>query len=196
MKKFMAAMVSVMMAAFTGWYVHLMSIGLVHPTLATWIIFSGATALSLLTYLAAEHRDVLSGILNASDVVICLFVVGAVIFFGDRQMVLSPFEVGYLKGAILIIVFWYLTRNARVANWLVQGLICYGYIPTVHKMIVTGQNSESYIAWGFITIAGFFALYPALVDGKRLAVLYAIRTIVMTSLVLALMLVIDHHPFG
>lgn len=158
------------------------------PALSTWLIFFTATFLSFLSYCFSENWDWKSGIMNFSDTAGDFIVLGFIVAVGDKSKKrLKPFEKKYLAGAAFIVLFWIFSQNAFTANLLLQLLLIIGYFPTIQNMISEKKNTEPMAGWAIIFIAALFALYPAIVEGNALAVIYAGRAITMLSIVLSLM---------
>ncbi|MGH6918728.1 MAG: hypothetical protein ACREJ0_13620 [Geminicoccaceae bacterium] len=160
----------------------------ISPTLSTWIIFVLGTGLSLTTYAIAERRDFASGILNTMDVVAVTMILIATIIWGRRAVHFRPFEKWYLGGIVVIIVYGLFTGDAWGSNVFTQVLISIGYIPTIQNLLTEKRNVESFTGWGCAVAAGLIALYPAIVDGNSLAVLYALRTVFFVSSIIMVMI--------
>lgn len=159
----------------------------ISPTLSTWIIFLLGTGLSLMTYAIAEKHDFRSGILNTMDVVAIMVVLLAIIAWGNRDARFKSFEKWYLGGIGAIVVYGLLSGDAWGSNIFTQVLISIGYAPTIQNLLTEKRNVESFTGWSCGIVAGFIALYPAMVDGNSLAVLYAVRTIILVSGTIAIM---------
>ena len=159
----------------------------VNPTLSTWIMFLMGTGLSLATYFIAEKRDFRSGILNIMDIAAVVIVLIAILLWGEHDARFEPFEKWYLGGAAVIITYGFISGDAWRSNMLTQLLIGAGYVPTAQKLLIEKRNTESFTTWSLGIIAGIFALYPAIVEDNLLAVLYAVRTIVLVAIIIAIM---------
>jgi hypothetical protein len=159
----------------------------ISPTLSTWIIFLFGTGLSLTTYAIAEKHDFRSGILNTMDVVAVMIVFLATLTWGNRDVRFKPFEKWYLGGIGVIVAYGLFSGDAWGSNIFTQVLISTGYVPTIQNLLTEKRNVESFTGWSCGIVAGLIALYPAMVDGNSLAVLYALRTIVFVSSIIAVM---------
>jgi hypothetical protein len=157
------------------------------PTLSTWIIFCTGTILSLTTYLVAEKHDLRSGILNTADVLATATIFLSVLLWGERGVRFKSFEKWYLGGAGCIVTYGIFSGDAWGSNLFTQGLITFGYLPTVQKLLTEKRNTESFSVWGLIVLAGLFALYPAMVNGNLLAVVYVLRSTISVLIVIAMM---------
>jgi hypothetical protein len=159
----------------------------ISPTLSMWIIFSLGTGLSLVTYLIAEKRDFRSGILNTVDVIGTAAIVLAIILWGEHGVRLKSFEKWYLVGVGVIITYGLLTGDAWTSNIFTQVLISLGYFPTIQTLVTEKRNTESFVTWGLNGLVGLIALYPAMVDGNSLAIVYSARSIVSIAILLCIM---------
>ena len=159
----------------------------ISPTLSTWIIFLMGTGLSLTTYAVAEKHDFRSGILNTMDVIMVAIVLVATLVWGKRDMRFKSFEKWYLIGIVVIIIYGLFSGDAWGSNIFTQVLISIGYIPTAQNLLTEKRNTESFTTWSLGIVAGIIALYPAITDGNSLAVLYAIRTIILVSSIITIM---------
>ncbi len=157
------------------------------PTLSTWIIFLLGTGLSLVTYAIAEKHDFRSGILNTVDVVAVTIVLLAIIVWGNRDIRFKPFEKWYLGGVGAIVAYGLLSGDAWGSNIFAQVLISIGYAPTIQTLLTEKRNTESFTGWGCAIVASIIAFYPAMADGNLLAVLYAVRAIVLVLSVIVIM---------
>jgi hypothetical protein len=163
----------------------------VDPTLSTWVIILIASVLSFATYLTAGHPDIVAGALNGSDVFSTAIITFSIIFFSKRRWELRSFEKFYFAGLLVCAVFWFLTFDPFLSNLLIQLMITLGYIPTIHSIVKSKTNTESFAVWGLILSASVVSLFPsiqAFIDtGNILALVYSVRSVVLLSLVLILM---------
>lgn len=176
------------MTIAVGRYVWQVYFQQISPTLSSWVIFVLGTSLCLITYAIAQEKDLESGILNAVDCIGVSFILIAVILWSKGERRFEAFEKWYLSGIGAIIAYGLITGDAWNSNRFAQALIVIGYFPTIHKLITEKKNKESFSGWGSEFVSATFGLYPAIVGGKELAVLYAIRGIVMIGSLLLLML--------
>lgn len=193
MKDLAAFTVVALMLLFALRYGYQIRSGKVKPALSTWLTFLAGTGLSLLTYSVASEWDFKSGILNVSDVLVVALVILATLRWSSLHMMFRPFEKWYLLGAGVIVLFWVSSGDSFTSNLMVQMLIFIGYFPTIHKLVAEKENTESYSSWGLALLAVTIACYPAMVGGNTLATVYALRSVVMVSVVLSLMLWCDRQ---
>lgn len=187
MKDFYVLLVVSVVTGFALRYVYQIRKHEITPALSTWIIFLVGMGLSLITYAIAEKHDFRSGIFNTMDVVAVIVVLVSLLIWGDRKVRFKPFEKWYLIGAGLIIAYGIVSGNAWRSNVFTQVLMSFAYLPTFQKLITSKRNTESFTGWGCVLLAGFFALYPALVGGNTLAVIYATRNILFVAILLVVM---------
>ncbi|MCX6721854.1 MAG: hypothetical protein NTY04_01550, partial [Candidatus Staskawiczbacteria bacterium] len=68
------------------------------------------------------------------------------------------------------------------ANILTQLLISFAYLPMFHKLYVEKKKSDSYFAWVPNIFIASIAVYPAMVDGNSLSVIYSVRSFSLSLL--------------
>lgn len=188
MKELSVWLVVLVMIVFATRYSYQIWRAQIKPTLSTWIIFLSGTGLSLITYAIAENHDFKSGILNTMDVVAVAIVLVVILIWGNREIRFKSFEKKYLSGVGIIILYGLLSGDAWGSNIFTQVLISIGYFPTMQNLITVKRNVESFTGWSCDVVAGTISLYPALDQGNDLSVIYAIRTIVLVSIILGLMI--------
>jgi hypothetical protein len=158
--------------------------GHIKPALAMWVFFSIAVGGSLSTYLSGGGVTLLDNILNASDLLLCVYVAVIIFLFGDKSTRFTRFDRGCLIAVLVILAFWALTRRHAEANLLIQTILVIAYFPVVKRLWHSDSNTESFAAWIGLLGAPLFSL---LSSKGMLASVYAIRAIVSTSLLLLLM---------
>lgn len=159
----------------------------IDPTLSTWIIFLAGTGLSLITYGFAERHDYKSGVLNTFDVVSVMIILSAILKWGKQELRFRAHEKWYLVGVGCIVGYGIMTGDVWSSNLYTQALICCGYIPLIQTLVTEKRNTESFFGWICGLSAGIVGLYPAIVSGNTLAVIYAVRTIGAVSIILCMM---------
>ncbi|MGD9129528.1 MAG: hypothetical protein PVJ09_03520 [Candidatus Woesebacteria bacterium] len=168
------------------WYSYQIIFKKVKPVLSTWLIMLVGASLSLFTYLSASNWNLKSNILNMADVVNLLIITMATLAVSRNKLMIRPFEKWYFLGMVIISLFWIFSKDPFISNLLIQGLIWVGYFPTIHKLITEKSNTESFLTWGGVLLAGLLALIPA--SDNLLSLIYAGRTVIMVSIILSLML--------
>lgn len=183
MRNIAALVVAVLMTFFTARYIWLTVRSRIEPTLATWLIFSTGTTLSLASYIATGRYSVVSNIANFVDVLMTwLIAITVACSRGRAAAQFSRSEIGCLAGAASIICFWVATGDHRAANLAVQILLLVGYLPTVKRLWRADANTESPGIWLVVWVAAAISLYPPVRDEDRLATIYAARALIAVSL--------------
>lgn len=166
-------------------YCWLISKGRISPALAMWVFFTIATVGSLLTYLAEGDYSLLDNILNTADIALVGFVSIWIALFGDRSTRFSRFDLGCLIAVSIIVAIWAVTHQHVVAHSAIQAILVIAYFPVVKRIGRSNRNTESFFMWIGLLLAPIFSLLSS--EGT-LATVYAVRTIVCTSTLLALMI--------
>ena len=161
----------------------------IKPALAMWLFFALAVIMSLVTYLGDSNFSLWDNILNTTDIILTGSVTVFIFIYGDHSSKFNRFDIGCLIAVILIIVFWIITKNHLIANLLVQTIIVIAYFPVVRRLLITKENTESFIVWIGMLIAPFFAL---LSSKGLLATVYSVRAMICVGLLLILMLRIEY----
>ena len=160
----------------------------IQPALAMWLFFTIAAGGSLMTYLSSGDFSLLDNIVNTADILLVLIVSIMIVAFGDKSTRFSLFDTGCLVAVIIICISWALTRSHAVSHILIQAIMIIAYFPVVKRLWITDRNTESYLAWIGLLLAPCVSL---LSSRGVLATVYALRTIVCTSLLLLLMIRAD-----
>ena len=166
-------------------YCWLIRKGRISPALAMWVFFTIATVGSLLTYLADGDHSLLDNILNTADIALVGFVSIWIALFGDRSTRFSRFDLGCLAAVLVIITVWAVAHQHVVAHSAIQAILVIAYFPVVKRMWTSTRNTESFFMWIGLLLAPIFSLLSS--EGT-LATVYAVRAIVCTSTLLALMI--------
>lgn len=193
MKNIFVWLVVITMTLFITTYVYKIYKREITPTLSTWVIFLFGTTLSFITYLVTEKHDLSSGILNTIDVANVIIIITAIIIFGKHTIRFNSFEKWYLSGVCFIILYGFLSGNAWNSNILTQVLLCIGYAPTIHTLLKNKVNTESFSAWGINLIVSILAIFPAIIEGNLLALLYAIRATLLISILIIIMIYCEFY---
>lgn len=188
MRLFFILAVSVLDLILAVYYYYLISRKKIRPSLAMWVFFFLAISMSLFTYLKNDEFSALDNILNTADLFFVASVTLSILIFGDTHSRFNRFDKWCLAVVGGILLFWLFTQNHYVTNILVQGILVVAYFPVVNRMLVSGENHESYLIWGGMLLAGFLAL-P--ISEGSLAFIYITRTIVSIVGLLGLMLYVD-----
>ena len=198
----MSALVSVIVAIIgTVWYVQLALRGIkVRPILASWIVISGTMTLSFATYWTTPGHSLVSNACNAVSVLTTGSILIAALYLHIRQRSgfnLSRFQKACLVASAIIAIFWVVLvwgfkGTGMIPNILTQVLMLIGYAVTAEKLWYAEKNSESLFTWWCILLAGAIALYTGIKSRDKLAILYAVRTLLSTIVLLWLMYRAEH----
>lgn len=181
--------VSILNLAITVWYCWLTYKQKIKPALAMWIFFTIAVAISLTTYMESDHFSLLDNILNTTDVALTIIVSIAIYFFGDHTSRFSRFDKGCLIAVMVILLFWFITKNHFVTHSLTQGILVIAYFPVISRLWKTRENGESFIIWIGMLLAPVLSL---LSSKGTLATIYSVRAIVCILILLILMFRVEY----
>ena len=181
--------VSILNLAIGCWYCWLTYKKKIKPALAMWIFFTIAVGISLTTYLESDHFSLLDNILNTTDLALTAIVSIAIYFFGDHTSRFSRFDKGCLIAVLVIVFFWFITKNHVVTHALTQGILVIAYFPVISRLWKTRENGESFIIWIGMLLAPVLSL---LSSKGTLATIYSVRAIVCIAVLLALMLRVEY----
>lgn len=172
---------------FGSCYIRQIRNGKAKTTTSTWIILLVGCALSFVTYLIAENKDLKSGIMNTVDMVYVTVILYVVYLQTGRKIQLESFEKNYLAGAGMIVVYGVVTGDAWKSNVLTQILMSFAYLPMYHKLFLKKEKTDSYFAWLPPAFTAAISLYPSIHDGNALATIYSARALFFCSLTSLLM---------
>ncbi len=181
--------VSLLNLAITVWYCWLTYKQKIKPALAMWIFFTIAVGISLTTYLESDHFSLFDNILNTTDMALTLIVTIAIYLWGDHTSRFSRFDRGCLVAVLIILLFWFVTKNHFVTHALTQGILVIAYFPVVSRLWQTRENSESFLIWTGMLLAPVLSL---LSSKGTLATIYSVRAIVCIVVLLMLMLRVEY----
>ncbi len=169
-------------------YVWLIRRGRISPALAMWVFFTIAVIGSLATYLSEGDFGLMDNVLNTADLLLCGGVALAIALWGDRSSRFNRFDLGCLFGVGLILVAWAITRQHSIAHLAIQLILVIAYFPVIKRLWRSERNTESFTMWIGLMLAPMFSL---LSSQGRLATIYAVRAIICTALLLALMIRVE-----
>lgn len=181
--------VSVLNLTITCWYCWLTYKQKIKPALAMWIFFTIAVGISLTTYLKSDNFSLLDNILNTTDLALTAIVSVAIYFFGDHTSKFSRFDKGCLIAVLIIVLFWFITKNHLVTHAMTQGILVIAYFPVISRLWKTRENGESFIIWIGMLLAPVLSL---LSSKGMLATIYSVRAIICILLLLMLMLRVEY----
>jgi hypothetical protein len=180
----------------TIWYIRLLLRGeKVRPVMATWIVLSCTTTLSLITYWTSPGHGLISGACVITGAITIWAVFFIILYVNVRNRTschFSSFQKFCLSTSAFIfllwvVVVWGLGGTGIIPNIMTQVLMLIGYFVTAQKLWIAEENTESLFLWWSLIVAGLIALYTGLVSGDKLSVLYAARSVCGISVLVALM---------
>ena len=154
-----------------------------------WIFFTIAVAISLATYMKSDNFSLLDNILNTTDLALTSLVSIAVYIFGDHTSRFSKFDKGCLIAVLIIVLFWFVTKNHFVTHTLTQGILVIAYFPVVSRLWKSRENTESFVIWTGMLLAPVFSL---LSSKGILATIYSVRAIISIMVLMSLMLRVEY----
>lgn len=181
--------VSILNLAITCWYCWLTYKQKIKPALAMWIFFTIAVAISLATYLKSDTFSLLDNILNTTDLALTAIVSVAIFLFGDHTTRFSRFDKGCLIAVLVILLFWFITKNHVITHALTQIILVIAYFPVISRLWKTRENSESFLIWVGMLLAPVLSL---LSSKGILATIYSVRAIICIMILLLLMLRVEY----
>jgi len=183
------ASVSLLNLAITVWYCWLTYKQKIKPALAMWIFFTIAVGISLTTYLESDHFSLMDNILNTTDLALTAIVSVAIYLFGDHTTRFSRFDKGCLIAVLVIILFWFITRNHFITHVLTQGILVIAYFPVLSRLWKTKENGESFLIWTGMLLAPLLSL---LSSKGMLATIYSVRAIICIAVLMMLILRVEY----
>ena len=181
--------VTLLNLAITCWYCWLTYKQKIKPALAMWIFFTIAVGISLTTYLKSDHFSLLDNILNTTDLALTAIISVTIYLFGDHTTRFSRFDKGCLISVLVIVLFWFITKNHFVTHVLTQCILVIAYFPVISRLWKTRENGESFFIWIGMLLAPILSL---LSSKGILATIYSVRAIVCIMILLMLMLRVEY----
>jgi len=160
----------------------------IKPALAMWIFFTIAVAISLVTYMESDNFSLWDNILNTTDLALAVSVSVAIYFFGDHSTRFSRFDLGCLVAVMIIVLFWFITKNHVITHTLTQGILIIAYFPVIRRLWTTRENGESFLVWTGMLLAPMLSL---LSSKGLLATIYSVRAIICILILMILMLRVE-----
>lgn len=153
-----------------------------------WIFFTIAVAISLTTYLEADQFSWSDNILNTTDLALAISVSVAIFLFGDPTTRFSRFDKACLAAVVVILLFWFITKNHVYTHMMTQGILIIAYFPVISRLWKTRENGESFLIWTGMLMAPLLSL---LSSKGMLATIYSVRAIICIMVLMMLMLRVE-----
>lgn len=154
-----------------------------------WIFFTIAIAISLISYLQSDDFSMLDNILNTTDLALAVIVSAAIFIFGDHSTRFTKFDKACLIAVIIIVLFWFITKNHFITHLLTQMILVIAYFPVISRLWKTKQNGESFLIWIAMLMAAILAMFSS---KGILATIYSGRAIISILILIALMLRVEY----
>ncbi len=198
-----SALVSAILVVIgTIWYIyHVRTSERIRPVMATWIVTSCGTVLSLITYWTSPGHSLVSNVYNAMTVITINAILYNVIKVNKQRKI--PLEFNLFQKFCLwasggIVVYWAilvfaLGRTGIVPNVFLQILMFVGYLMTVQKLLSAERNTEPTATWWLIFAAAIVGLCTGIISKNSLSILFAARTAIGTLMLICCMLRLDRR---
>jgi hypothetical protein len=161
----------------------------IHPVLATWLIFCVAVTFSLMTYWSSKQHSLISNIANVSDLVTVWMVLASILLFSKEvRLHFNAVEIACLLVSGTVLVWWRFTKQHAASNIMLQIVMTVAYLPTLFQLWYAQSNTESFGVWAVTWVGSCVALVPAIIDRDKLAVVYALRALLLISAIIGLMI--------
>ena len=180
--------VSLLNLAITGSYCWLTYRQKIKPALAMWIFFTIAVAISLATYLESDNFSIFDNILNTTDMALATAVSVTIYLFGDHTTRFTRFDKGCLVAVMVIVLFWFITKNHVLTHALTQCILVIAYFPVLSRLWKTRENGESFLIWTGMLLAPLLSL---LSSKGILATIYSVRAMICITVLMMLMLRVE-----
>jgi hypothetical protein len=156
-----------------------------NPVLGTWILIAVMISLSFWMYWVSPKKSwtgnigVTGGFLN---IWIILFgVVFAKMRKGILRIAFDRLQKVCLAGGVIIVIFWFLTKEPLISYILVQIIGLVAYVATVKKLWNAPRTTEPLFLWSAVLFANLCAVYPAFVRDDTFSWIYLARAIPSTT---------------
>ena len=178
-----------LMLCMNTWYGISTIQGSIHPTLIMWIIFCVAVSLSYGTYYSSKNHNWLNNITNSADLIFVWTITIIIIFLGKNiRFDVNIVEILCLFSSLVILIFWRITKFHKTSNIFLQIVMVIAYLPTFYQLLNVSETTESLVAWFFNWFASIAGIITARLGNDKLATIYATRSFIMISIMIALIL--------
>lgn len=144
------------------------------PNPATWLIWLLVGIINAFTYFTVVGGNIYQSLI-VIVVTSCVCIVFIYSLFKGKLTRITRVEFTVLVLALLLGVFWQITKNDRLANLLLQLIYIFSYIPTMNGLL-RGTGKEDPTAWFLASTAYLFAAIAVIADfqGDWLALFYPV----------------------
>ena len=163
--------------------------GKVKPILATRIFLLSAIILSaLMNFRQSGIHGLLTNALNIVDIFATFSIFLVTVFHKNTRKKFTKFEKICLGVIILIFLVWIISGQNILAHLSIQAILVVAYLPTVIHLWKSNENTESLGAWFLDFIASILGIVEPLKVLAFLPLIYVIRSIISTFVVIILIL--------
>lgn len=198
MKNICALLVAVCQLYFGYRYVRKIRSKKASPTISTWIMFLAGAGPSFVTSGVKNHWDLISGVLNGTDLIYITMILIAICVWGghntadqaghgEKPKLFDSFERWYLVTAGAVILYGVVSGDMRGSNWCTQIMMSIAYLPMWQKFYLAGKNIESFFGWMPNMFVSTVALVPAFYEGNEQSAVYACRSLLFSLLTVGIM---------
>jgi len=178
------------------WYCYLILQEKVQPPPATFIILSLTFPLAFYMYAQKPNWSFTANI-GLTTAIASTWIIGVVLLtklsFQKRLHIeLNPFQRITILASVVILSFWFITKDHFTAYLLLQISALIGYIPVYRKLWIARKNPDSLLFWLSIFFSNCVATYAAYEKDDLESWIYIIRAIPSTAIVVLLMVRIEY----
>jgi hypothetical protein len=186
---------SSLMMLGTIWYCYQIVRGRVNPPPASFVIFSLTFPLVFYMYMQKPGWSYTANI-GLTTAILSVWMVAIVLITKlsiqkKLKVEFNPFQWIMIFAAVIVLVFWSLTKDQFTAYVLLQISSLIGYIPVYKKLWGSKENRDSFVLWGAIFLSSCVASYAAYERNDLQSWIYIIRAVPSTMVVILLMVRIE-----
>jgi hypothetical protein len=188
---------AVIMTAGSLWYCYQILREKVQPPPATFIILSSTFPFAFYMYAQNPNWSFTANIgLSAATAnvwMVTLLLISKLSIQKKLRIELNSFQRITIFASLLILVFWFVTKDQFTAYILLQISALIGYIPIIKKLWRAKENPDSLVFWGSLFLSTCVASYAAYEKNDTQSWIYIIRAIPSTLIVILLMIRAERH---
>ena len=164
------------------WYCFLIWRRRVHPSLASFLIFSISFPLGFWMYMQNPHWS-WGGNIGVLNSIVSTWMISATLFIrlikdGKLSVELNKPQRRTIYASIVILIFWVITRDHLTAYILLQASILIGYVAMVKKFWNwQGKNPDSITFWLLNFLGTLVAVYAAIERNDLESWIYILRAL-------------------
>lgn len=186
---------SVILMAGSFWYCYQILREEVHPPPATFIILSFTFPLALYLYTQKPDWSFSANIGLTVGVVsvwvVSVFLIAKLFIQKKLSIEVNLFQRITILVSLIILLFWFITKDQLTAYILLQISALVSYIPVIKNLWNAEKNRDSIMFWGSLFLSTCVASYAAYERNDIQSWIYIIRAIPSTMVVLLMMIRIE-----